>query len=43
MGDADLKAFFEGLKVINKDNCLDFYISINGDEKNIPEYIAEFV
>ena len=43
VGDADLKAFFEGLKVINKDNCLDFFISINGDENNIPEYIAEFV
>ena len=38
----NLEEFFEGLKAITKDNCLDFYISINGDEANIPDFLKEY-
>ncbi len=38
-----LKKFFDGIAKISAEHSADFYISINGDEKNIPEYIAEFV
>ncbi len=42
--DADsLRAFFEGLEKIADKNNVRFFISINGDENAIPEFIQKYV
>lgn len=42
--DADsLRKFFEGIEKISKEHNVHFYISINGDETNVPEFIAPFI
>ena len=38
-----LKEFFEGLEKISEKNNVRFYISINGDENNIPDFIQKYV
>lgn len=38
-----LKEFFEGLEKISEKNNVCFYISINGDENNIPDFIQKYV
>ena len=43
VGDEGLKAFFAGLDSFAKDNSLNFFISINGDENNIPEFIKPYI
>ena len=38
-----LKEFFDGLEKIAEKNNVHFYISINGDETAIPEFIKKYV
>ena len=38
-----LKTFFDGLEKISAEHNAHFYISINGDENNIPDFIAPYV
>lgn len=38
-----LKVFFDGIAKISAEHKVDFFISINGDESNIPEFIAQYV
>jgi len=38
-----LKVFFDGIAKISAEHNVNFYISINGDESNIPEFIAQYV
>ncbi|MBR5786990.1 MAG: hypothetical protein IKY41_09890 [Clostridia bacterium] len=38
-----LKEFFEGLERISENNNVRFYISINGDENAIPDFIQKYV
>lgn len=38
-----LKKFFEGIARISDEHKVDFYMSINGDENNIPEFIKPFI
>lgn len=38
-----LESFFQGLERITDDNTLNFYISINGDESEIPPFVAKYV
>lgn len=38
-----LKKFFEGIDKISKEHNVHFYISINGDETNIPSFIAPYI
>ena len=40
---SDLKNFFEGAKKISQLCNFDMYISINGNEDNIPDFIKEFI
>jgi thymidine kinase len=37
-----LKKFFEGVSKISKEHDVNFYMSINGDENNIPVFIKEY-
>lgn len=37
------KDFFDGLEKISSEHNAHFYISINGDEKNTPDFIAKFI
>ena len=39
----ELEAFFAGLEKITEANKVDLFISINGDESNIPEFLRKFV
>lgn len=42
--DADsLKMFFDGVDNISKEHNVHFFMSINGDENNIPEFIQKYV
>ena len=42
--DADsLKKFFDGVSNISKEHNVHFYMSINGDESNIPDFIKEYI
>lgn len=43
VGDAGLEAFFKGLETLEKQNNLGFFISINGDENNVPAFIKKFI
>ncbi|MBO4261649.1 MAG: hypothetical protein K6B54_02265 [Clostridia bacterium] len=43
VGDAGLEAFFKGLETFEKQNNLGFFISINGDENNVPAFIKKFI
>ena len=43
VGDAGLEAFFTGLETFEKQNNLGFFISINGDENNVPAFIKKFI
>ncbi|MBP5312121.1 MAG: hypothetical protein J6112_04735 [Clostridia bacterium] len=43
VGEAGLESFFKGLESFEKENNLNFFISINGDENNTPEFIRKFV
>lgn len=38
-----LKTFFEGIEKISAEHNAHFYISINGDEANTPDFIAKYV
>ena len=38
-----LKEFFDGLEKISEKNNVRFYISINGDENAIPDFIQKYV
>ena len=38
-----LKTFFDGLEKISVEHNAHFYISINGDENNTPDFIAKFI
>ena len=38
-----LESFFKGLERITDDNKLNFYISINGDESEIPAFVEKYV
>lgn len=42
--DADsLKRFFDGIVKISTEHNVHFYISINGDETNVPDFIKPFI
>lgn len=43
VGDAGLESFFKGLELFEKENNLNFFISINGDENNTPDFIKKFI
>ncbi|MBQ7446248.1 MAG: hypothetical protein IJS71_10015 [Clostridia bacterium] len=43
VGEAGLEAFFRSLEKFEKQNNLNFYISINGDETKTPEFIKKFI
>ncbi|MCR5695090.1 MAG: hypothetical protein K6G89_09045 [Clostridia bacterium] len=43
VGEAGLESFFKGLESFEKENNLNFFISINGDENNTPDFIRKFV
>ncbi len=38
-----MRNFFTGIDKISKEHNVHFYISINGDENNIPDFIAPYV
>ena len=38
-----LRVFFEGIEVISKTQNVDFYMSINGDENNIPDIVKPYI
>ena len=38
-----LSKFFEGVDKVSKEHNVDFYMSINGNENNIPEFIAKYL
>ncbi|MDR0286205.1 MAG: hypothetical protein LBI03_00615 [Clostridiales bacterium] len=38
-----LKDFFDGLTFLSSNGKVDFYISINGDENNVPEFIKDYI
>ncbi len=38
-----LKLFFSGVDKISKEHNVHFYISINGDENKIPEFITPYI
>jgi len=38
-----LKTFFEGVAFIEKTRNVNFYISINGDENNTPDFIQQYI
>ncbi|MBR0158254.1 MAG: hypothetical protein IJM24_04115 [Clostridia bacterium] len=38
-----LKKFFDGIAKISAEHNADFYISINGDEENVPEFIRPYI
>jgi len=40
---ASLETYFEGLEKITDDNKLNFFISINGDESDTPEFIKKYI
>ena len=40
---SDMMNFFEGLKKISDLCKVDFYISINGDERNTPDFLKEYI
>lgn len=40
---ASLETYFAGLEKITDDNKLNFFISINGDEANTPEFIKKYL
>ncbi len=39
----ELSKFFEGIDKLSKEHTVDFYMSINGDESNIPEFIKQYI
>ena len=43
VGDAGLESFFKGLELFEKENNLNFFISINGDENSTPDFIKKFI
>ena len=38
-----LEKFFKGIEKITDGHNVDFYISINGDEANVPEFIKPYI
>lgn len=38
-----LSKFFEGVDKVSKEHNVDFYMSINGNENNVPEFIAKYL
>ena len=42
-GAEELSKFFDGIDQISKSNNVDFYMSINGDEANSPEFIKKYL
>lgn len=40
---SSLRTFFEGVAFIEKAGNVNFYISINGDENNIPDFIEPYI
>ncbi|MBE7056731.1 MAG: hypothetical protein E7388_04740 [Ruminococcaceae bacterium] len=42
-GAEELNKFFDGIDQISKGNNVDFYMSINGDEANTPEFIKKYL
>ncbi|MBQ3847450.1 MAG: hypothetical protein II748_01175 [Clostridia bacterium] len=38
-----LKVFFEGVENISRSQKVDFYMSINGDENDIPDVVKPFI
>ena len=42
-GVESLSKFFEGVDKVSKEHNVDFYMSINGNENNIPEFIARYL
>ncbi len=43
VGEKGLESFFKGLELFEKDNELNFFISINGDENSVPDYIKKYI
>ena len=39
----ELSKFFDGVDKISKEQNVDFYMSINGDEANTPEFIKKYI
>ena len=39
----ELSKFFDGIEQISNNNKVDFYMSINGDEANTPEFIKKYL
>lgn len=39
----ELSKFFDGVDKLSKEHNVDFYMSINGDESNIPEFITKYI
>ena len=39
----ELSKFFEGVDKLSKEHSVDFYMSINGDENNVPEFITKYL
>lgn len=40
---ASLKMFFDGVDRISKEHNVDFYMSINGDEATMPEFLQKYL
>ena len=38
-----LSKFFEGVDKLSEEHKVNFYMSINGDENNVPEFIAKYL
>ncbi len=39
----ELSKFFDGVDKISKEQNVDFYMSINGDEANTPDFIKKYI
>ena len=39
----ELSKFFDGIDKLSEEHNVDFYMSINGDESNIPEFITKYI
>ncbi len=39
----ELSKFFDGVDKLSEEHNVDFYMSINGDENNIPEFITKYI
>lgn len=39
----ELSKFFAGVDKLSKEHNVDFYMSINGDENNPPEFITQYI